>query len=70
MSNDHLGELFETLVEDLDTLVMKGSNSLVFQYSFLKFNADKFDQALFMIFYEGFPFWIIPDTKSDHADFD
>lgn len=70
MSNDHLGELFETLTEDLDKLPLKGENPLVFQYAFIEFSADKFDKALFMLFYEGFPFWIIPDKTSNHCDFD
>jgi c-di-AMP phosphodiesterase-like protein len=70
MSNDHLGDIFDTLTEDLDSLVMKGNNQLVFQYSFIDFGDSSFDKALFMIFYEGFPFWIIPDKNSNHGDFD
>ncbi len=72
MSNDHLGELFDQLSGDheLNGLVLKGSNPLVFQYSFVKFQDDKFAQALFMVFYEGFPFWVLPDLTSDKADLD
>ncbi len=70
MSNDHLGDMFETLIEDLDSLKFKGDNPLIFRYAFIDFTADPQDKALFLIFYEGFPFWIIPDRNSNHADFD
>jgi len=70
MSNDHLGDMFEEIKDDLNGLTWKGENPLVFQYSFLKFKEGEFDYALFMIFHEGFPVWIMPDTDSDHADFD
>jgi hypothetical protein len=69
MTNDHLGELFETLSDDLNELVLKGENPLVFQYSFIEFGTDPHDKAIFMLFYEGFPFWIIPDKTSSHNDF-
>jgi len=68
MTNDHLGKMFEELSKDLSSLILKGNNPLVFQYSFFKFGDDEFDQALFMIFYEGFPLWIIPDKTSNRAD--
>ena len=70
LSNDHLGDLFNTLNEDLDILLMKGDNPNVFQYAFLDVSSDPQDKVLFFIFYEGFPFWIIPEIKSDHSDFD
>jgi len=70
MTNDHLGDLFDTLSEDLDSLVMKGNNPSVFQYSILSFSEEKYDKAIFMVFYEGFPFWIIPQKDSNHCDFD
>jgi hypothetical protein len=70
MSNDHLGDLFETLSDDLNELTLKGENPLVFQYSFIDFGNNPHDKALFMLFYEGFPFLIIPDKTSNHNDFD
>lgn len=70
MTNDHLGEMFEGLTDDLSELQFKGENPLVFKYAFIDFGEGKFDKALFMLFYEGFPFWIIPDKTSDHCSFD
>ncbi len=70
MTNDHLGEMFEELNLHLEELSLKGNNPLVFQYSFVKFNGGEFDFALFMLFYEGFPIWIMPDRESEYADFD
>ena len=70
MSNDHLGELFETLTDDLNELQLKGENPLVFKYAFIDFGTDRNDKALFMLFYEGFPFWIIPVKTSNHCSFD
>lgn len=70
MTVDHLGEMFKGLLEDLDTLDFKGENSQVFKYAFLDFGDAPHDKALFMLFYEGFPFWIIPDRTSNHNDFD
>lgn len=68
MSNDHLGEIFDELSKDLDNLTLKGENPEIFQYCFFDFGENPFDKALFMIFYEGFPIWIIPDKESTHAD--
>lgn len=70
LSNDHLGVLFEELIGDLGRLSLNGRNPLVFQYSFVDFAAGPFEKALFMIFYEGFPFWIMPAADTSHADFD
>ena len=70
MTNDHLGEIFETLSDDLNELQFKGENPLVFKYAFIDFGVGEFDKALFMMFYEGFPFWIIPDKTSEHCSFD
>jgi hypothetical protein len=70
MTNDHLGELFETLTDDLNELQLKGENPLVFKYAFIDFGTDRNDKALFMLFYEGFPFWIIPVKTSNHCSFD
>lgn len=70
MTNDHLGDLFETLIDDLDCLDMKGSNPSIFQYSIIDLSDKPHEKAIFMIFYEGFPFWVIPDLKTNHADFD
>lgn len=70
MTNDHLGDIFETLKDDLNKLQLKGENPLVFQYSFIDFGIDKNDKALFMLFYEGFPLLIIPDKKTNHNSFD
>lgn len=70
MTNDHLGDMFDDLVEDLDTLTFKGENPLVFKYALLDFGENRFEKAIFMLFYEGFPFWIIPDKTSTHNDFD
>lgn len=70
MKNDHLGNIFESFEEDLDTLQLKGDNPYVFQYSFLDLGNGKHEKALFMIFYEGFPFMIIPDANSNSASFD
>lgn len=67
--NDHLGHMFESFEEDLDTLQLKGSNPNVFQYSFLNLGNGIHEKALFMIFYEGFPFMIIPDANSSSASF-
>jgi hypothetical protein len=69
MTNDHLGDLFETLTDDLNELTLQGNNPSVFQYSFIDSGPGQFDKALFMIFYEGFPIWIIPAADSDRADF-
>ena len=70
MTNDHLGDLFDTLTEGLDMLILKGENPLVFKYAFIESGPGRFDKALFMLFYEGFPFWIIPDSTSNHCDLD
>jgi len=70
MTDDHLGEMFNGLLDDLDTLNFKGENPLVFKYAFLDFGSDPHDKAIFMLFYEGFPFWIIPDRTSNYNDFD
>jgi len=70
MSNDHLGDIFETLSDDLNELQLKGENPLVFQYAFINFGPDRNDKALFMLFYEGFPFWIIPDKTSNQNSLD
>lgn len=70
MSTDDWGKEFDKLSEDLDKLVLKGINPLVFQYTFFEFGSSRFDKALFMLFYEGFPFWIIPDTTSDNCSLD
>ncbi|MBK9402923.1 MAG: hypothetical protein IPN57_00095 [Ignavibacteria bacterium] len=70
MSKDHLGVLFESLTAALDKLLLKGQNPLIFQYAFIELSADKFEKALFMLFYEGFPFWIIPDKTSNRCDFE
>ena len=34
MTNDHLGEMFEGLTDDLNELQFKGENPLVFKYAF------------------------------------
>lgn len=70
MSNDHLGDIFDSLSEDLDKFTLTGNNPLIFQYTFFDFAHGKHDKALFMIFYEGFPFWIIPDKDSNNNSFD
>lgn len=70
MSNDHLGEMFDELMKDADSIPLKGSNHQVFQYAFVDFSENPHDKALFMIFYEGFPFWIIPDKTSTISSFD
>lgn len=70
MQNDHLGDIFETLSCDLNELQLKGENPSVFQYAFIDFGTNQNEKALFMLFYEGFPFWIIPDKTSNHNSFD
>ncbi|RZJ23725.1 MAG: hypothetical protein EON51_02275 [Acinetobacter sp.] len=70
MSNDHLGKIFDELSEDLNLLTLKGENPQIFQYSFIEYGEGEFDKALFMLFYEGFPFWIIPDANSTEWSFD
>lgn len=70
MKNDHLGDHFESLSDDLNELQLKGENPSVFQYAFIDFGTDKNDKALFILFYEGFPFWIVPDKTSNHNSLD
>jgi hypothetical protein len=70
MSNDHLGDLFETLTDDLNELEFKGENPLVFQYACIDFGTSSHDKAISLMFYEGFPIWIIPDNKSTENSFD
>ena len=70
MTNDHLGEIFENLSDDLNELELKGENPLVFNYAFIDMVGGEYDKALFMMFYEGFPFLIIPDNDSNHCSFD
>lgn len=70
MSNDNLGEIFDHLSDIINELPLKGENPQIFQYSFIDFGKGEYDKALFMIFYEGFPFWIIPDLNSTEALFD
>ena len=70
MNNDHLGEIFDSLTDDLNELVLKGNNPLVFQYAFIDSGPGLFEKGLFLVFFEGFPFWIIPEASSDHPDFD
>lgn len=52
MSNDHLGDIFDSLSVDLDKFQLKGNNPLIFQYTFFDFTSEKYNKALFMIFYE------------------
>jgi hypothetical protein len=70
MENDYLGVIFETFLDEFDTLKFKGENPLVFKYAFINSDVGKYDKVLFMIFYEGFPFCVLPDAKSDHCSFD
>lgn len=70
MKNDHLGDIFEVLSDDLNELQLMGENPLVFQYTFIDFGQDKNDKAIFLLFYEGFPFWVIPDKTTNHNSFD
>ncbi|WP_423148470.1 hypothetical protein [Rubrolithibacter danxiaensis] len=70
MEDDHLGLIFKELRGDLDKLKLKGSNPLVFQYTFIDFGNEPTNKAIFMIFYQGFPILVIPDKSSTYSSFD
>lgn len=70
LKNDHPGVFFENLSVVLDILELKGENPSVFRYGFIGFGKGEYDKALFMMFYEGFPFLVVPDAQSDTSSFD
>lgn len=70
LTNDSFGDIFDEMSDDLNSLPLKGENPQIFQYSFIKFDNNENDIAIFMIFYEGFPMLVIPDRNSGNNSFD
>jgi hypothetical protein len=63
LSLDHLGEMYRSMALDLSLFELEGNNPLVFQYAFIE-APDIHASGLFMVFYGGFPFLMIPDPTT------
>lgn len=70
MTNDDFGKLYEDMAPDLSKLPLLGDNPLVFQYAFIDSGSGQHEKGLFMLFYGGFPFLMIPDGTTTEAGLD
>jgi hypothetical protein len=70
LTGDNHIDIFNSLSTDLDALEFNGENPDVFKYSFVSNTEEGSDKGLFMLFYDGFPIWVIFDPDSNEPSLD